>query len=98
MVTFLDDESRARRAAAGVASCAGRELRVDVFPDAGRKLDKQLKYASARGAPVVAIVGEDERARGEVSVRDLQTRSRQRSNARPPSSRQSQRPEPRSRT
>ena len=33
-----------------------------------------LKYASGRNVPVLAILGEDERARGEVAVRDLQTR------------------------
>ena len=47
---------------------------MDVFPEASRKLDKPLKYASARNVPVLAILGEDERARGEVTVRDLQTR------------------------
>ena len=45
-------------------------LRVDLYPEAD-KLGKQLKYASARAIPFVAIIGEDERARGEVAVKNL---------------------------
>src|ERR1044071_9896517 len=44
-------------------------LRVDVYPEAD-KLGKQLKYASALG---VAFVGDDERARGEVALKDMKT-------------------------
>jgi len=47
-------------------------LRVDVYPDAD-KLAKQFKYAVALGVPFVAIVGDDERAAGEVSLKDLRT-------------------------
>ena len=76
VVTFLDDESRAE--ALRFASELRRStLRVDVFPDGGRKVDKPLKYASARGARAMAIVGENERARGEISIRNLDTREQQ---------------------
>jgi histidyl-tRNA synthetase len=37
--------------------------------DAGMKA--QMKYADKRGAPCVVIQGEDERARGEVTIKDL---------------------------
>jgi len=47
-------------------------LRVDVYPEAD-KLGKQFKYASARGVPFVAIVGDDERERGEVAIKDLRS-------------------------
>jgi histidyl-tRNA synthetase len=47
-------------------------LRVDVYPEAD-KMGKQFKYASARGIGFVAIIGEDERARGEVAIKDMQT-------------------------
>jgi histidyl-tRNA synthetase len=47
-------------------------LRVDVYPEAD-KLGKQLKYASARGVPFVLVVGDDERARGEVAVKEMKT-------------------------
>ena len=73
VVTFLDDHSRgdALQLATELRSAS---LRVDVFPEASRKFEKPLKYASARGAKLMAIFGENERAKGEVSVRDLTTR------------------------
>src|SRR5262249_31760667 len=47
-------------------------LRVDVYPEAD-KLGKQFKYAGSRGVPFVAIQGDDERARGEVAVKDMRS-------------------------
>jgi histidyl-tRNA synthetase len=47
-------------------------LRVEVYPEPD-KLGKQFKYASARGVRYVAIVGDDEAARGEVAVKNLAT-------------------------
>lgn len=47
-------------------------LRVDVYPDADR-VGKQFKYAGARHVPVVAVLGDDERARGEVAIKDLRS-------------------------
>ena len=44
--------------------------RVDIYPEAD-KMGKQFKYASSRGIRFVAIIGEDERARGEVAIKDL---------------------------
>ena len=45
-------------------------LRVDLYPEAD-KLGKQFKYASARAIPFVVIIGDEERARGEVAIKDL---------------------------
>ncbi len=73
MVTFLSDDLRADALRLATELRAER-LRVEVFPEGSRKLDRSLKYASGRNVPVLAILGEDERARGEVTVRDLQTR------------------------
>ncbi|MFN2492212.1 MAG: histidine--tRNA ligase [Pyrinomonadaceae bacterium] len=50
--------------------CQG--LRVDLYPEAD-KIGKQLKYASARGIPFVAVLGDEERERGEVSIKDLRS-------------------------
>jgi histidyl-tRNA synthetase len=73
LVTFLEDDCRGDALyLATELRAAG--LRVDVFPEASRKFEKPLKYASARGAKLMAIFGENERAKGEVSVRDLTTR------------------------
>jgi histidyl-tRNA synthetase len=76
MVTFLSGELRGDALRIATELRAER-LRVEVFPEASRKLDRPLKYASGRGVPVLAILGEDERERGEVAVRDLQTRQQE---------------------
>jgi histidyl-tRNA synthetase len=73
MVTFLSDDLRSD-ALRLAAELRAERLRVEVFPEGSRKLDRALKYASGRHVPVLAILGDDERARGEVAVRDLQTR------------------------
>jgi len=71
MVTIWNDESRAD-AVALAGELRQAELRVDVYPDVDR-LGKQFKYAASRRMPFVAIVGDDERARGEVAVKDLRS-------------------------
>ncbi|MFN7916819.1 MAG: histidine--tRNA ligase [Vicinamibacterales bacterium] len=76
MVTFLSDDLRAD-ALRLASELRAERLRVEMFPEGSRKLDRSLKYASSRNAPVLAILGEDERARGEVAVRDLQTRQQE---------------------
>ena len=72
-VTFMADALRAD-ALTLASELRAETLRVDVYPDAGRRLDKALKYASGRQAQVLVILGEDEHVRGEVAVRDLHTR------------------------
>jgi histidyl-tRNA synthetase len=51
-------------------------FRVDLYPEAD-KLGKQFKYASARGIPLVAVVGDEERGRGEVSIKDMRSSEQQ---------------------
>jgi histidyl-tRNA synthetase len=50
----------------------GAGLRVDVYPEAD-KLGKQFKYAASRGVRFVVVCGDDEAARGEVTVKDMTT-------------------------
>ena len=45
-------------------------LRVELYPEAD-KLGKQFKYASARGVRLVTVVGGDERARAQVTIKDM---------------------------
>jgi histidyl-tRNA synthetase len=45
-------------------------LRVDVYPDPD-KIGKQMKYAATRGIRHVIVAGDDERARGEVGIKDM---------------------------
>jgi len=47
-------------------------LRVDLYPEAD-KMGKQFKYASSRNISYAAILGDDERARCEVAIKDLRS-------------------------
>ena len=71
MVTLFEGEppEDALRLAADLRAAG---LSVDVYPEAD-KLGKQFKYASARGARVVVVQGADERAAGEVTLKDMKT-------------------------
>jgi histidyl-tRNA synthetase len=71
LVTIWNDESLADSVALA-ADLRKSGLRVDVYPEAD-KLGKQFKYASSRHVPFVAILGDDERARGEVALKDLRS-------------------------
>ncbi len=48
-------------------------LRVDVYPVRNVKLGTQMAYASKRGVPFVAVIGEEERAKSFVSLKNMQT-------------------------
>src|SRR5262249_17063547 len=45
-------------------------IRAELYLGSG-KMGAQLKYADKRGAPCVVIQGDDEKARGEVQIKDL---------------------------
>jgi histidyl-tRNA synthetase len=51
-------------------------LRVDLYPEAD-KIGKQFKYASSREIPFVVIEGTDERARDEVTLKNMNTGEQQ---------------------
>jgi histidyl-tRNA synthetase len=71
MVTLWNDDSQ-QDALALAAALRTHGLRVDVYPEAD-KLGKQFKYASSRGIPFVTVVGDDEKAAGTVTIKDLRT-------------------------
>ena len=71
MVTVWNEESYGESIALAT-ELRTRGLRVDLYPEAD-KLAKQFKYASSRSIPFVAIVGDDERARGEVAIKDMKS-------------------------
>jgi len=71
MVTVWNEQTRSETVAlASELRKAG--LRVDIYPDADR-LSKQFKYASSVGVPIVAVLGDDERASGTVAFKDLRS-------------------------
>jgi histidyl-tRNA synthetase len=77
IIVMMEDASRAD-ALTLAAELRAERVRVDVYPEVSRKLEKPLKFATARGVPAMVILGEDERTSGEVTVRDLQTRRQER--------------------
>jgi histidyl-tRNA synthetase len=75
MVTLFEGEpvEEALKLAADLRSAG---LRVDVYPEPD-KLGKQFKYAASRGVKFVTIEGGDERARNEVTVKNMTTGDQQ---------------------
>ena len=61
----MGDHGRLRRKALDVVRFPGEEALGD------QALGKQFKLADARGVKAVVVVGPDDRARGEVVVKDL---------------------------
>ena len=56
------------------------KLRVEIYPEAlrdGKDLGKAFKYADARQARFVAVLGQDEVTRGEVKIKNLTTGDQQ---------------------
>jgi histidyl-tRNA synthetase len=53
-----------------VATLRNAGIRAELYLGAG-KMGPQLKYADKRGAPCVVIQGGDEKAKGEVQIKDL---------------------------
>jgi histidyl-tRNA synthetase len=71
MITQWSEETRAE-ALALAATLRAAGVRVDVYPEVD-KIGKQFKYASARHVPLVAVLGDEERGRGEVTIKDMRS-------------------------
>jgi histidyl-tRNA synthetase len=54
-----------------VQALRGGGIRAELYLGNPKKFGKQLEYADKRGSPCVVIQGSDERARGEVTLKDL---------------------------
>lgn len=70
VVVLVYDKSAMGEYQAMAAELRAAGVRAEVYLG-GSNVGKQLKYADRRGAPLAIICGEDERARGEVTVKDL---------------------------
>ena len=53
------------------AELRAQGIRVDVYPDRDVKLGTQISYAAKRSVPFVAFIGEDERDKGLVVLKNL---------------------------
>jgi histidyl-tRNA synthetase len=75
LVTIFDEDltSESLRLA---SELRGASLRVEVYPEplkGGKNLGKAFKYADARQARFVTVMGRDEFDRGEVKIKNLKT-------------------------
>jgi histidyl-tRNA synthetase len=72
LMIALFDESTIPEALTLAGELRAQGVRVEVYPEPD-KLGKQMKYAAARSIPFAAILGGDEIARGEVTIKNLTT-------------------------
>jgi histidyl-tRNA synthetase len=72
VLVSLFDEAGIPEALKLAAELRASDLRVEIYPEPD-KLGKQMKYAAAKMIPLAAILGGDELARDEVTLRNLQT-------------------------
>jgi histidyl-tRNA synthetase len=74
VVAALEEGAQAAAVAAAAAARAVPGLRVDLYPDVAKKMDKVFRYVDQRKARFLAILGGNEVADGTVSIREVATR------------------------
>jgi histidyl-tRNA synthetase len=77
LVVALEDGAQPAAFETAAAARLVKGLRVDLYPDVAKKLDKVFRYVDQRKAKFLAIIGGDEVAQGTVSVRDVATRTQE---------------------
>jgi histidyl-tRNA synthetase len=70
VVVTVFDKAQASSSFAMAKELRAAGLRAEAYVGTG-KMGDQFKYADKRGAAIAVIEGEDERARGEVTLKDL---------------------------
>jgi histidyl-tRNA synthetase len=70
VVVTVFDQHRIADYQAMVATLRHAGIRAELYLGAG-KFGPQMKYADRRNAPCVVIQGSDEKAKGEVTIKDL---------------------------
>jgi histidyl-tRNA synthetase len=75
VIAAMDESAQGDALAAAAKARIVRGLRVDVYPDVVRKMDKVFRYADQRKARYLGIIGGNEVAQKTVSIRDMATRT-----------------------
>jgi histidyl-tRNA synthetase len=70
VIVTVFDRARLADYQAMVARLRNARIRAELYLGSG-KMGPQLKYADKRNSPCVVIQGDDEKARGEVQIKDL---------------------------
>jgi len=71
VVVTVFDKDRLADYQSMVARLRAANIRAELYLGNPRNLSNQLKYADKRNSPCVVIQGGDEKARGEVTIKDL---------------------------
>jgi histidyl-tRNA synthetase len=71
VVVTVFDKDRLADYQGMVAKLRAANVRAELYLGNPRNLGNQLKYADRRNAPCVVIQGSDEKAKGEVTIKDL---------------------------
>jgi histidyl-tRNA synthetase len=71
VVVTVFDKDRLADYQTMVAKLRAANIRAELYLGNPRNLGNQLKYADKRNAPCVVIQGSDEKAKGEVTIKDL---------------------------
>ena len=77
VVAALDEDAQAAAMATAVEIRKAGALRVDLYPDVAKKMDRIFKYVDQRRAKFIAIIGSDEVAAGTVTVRNVATKTKE---------------------
>jgi histidyl-tRNA synthetase len=71
VVVTVFDKDRLAEYQNMVGKLRAAKIRAELYLGNPRNLGNQLKYADKRNAPCVVIQGTDEKAKGEVTIKDL---------------------------
>ena len=71
MVVTVFDRERIADYQNMVAALRNANIRAELYLGKPKNMGNQLKYADRRNSPCVIIQGSDEKARGEVQIKDL---------------------------
>lgn len=76
LVTIFSEET-VNASLKALTSLRAANIAAELFPDAHKKLDKQLKYADKVGIPYALIIGPDELQKGTVIMKNLAAKTQQ---------------------
>ena len=77
VVAALEDAGLAAAVETAAELRRAGSLRVDLYPEAAKKMDKVFKYVDQRNARFIAILGSDEVAAGTVTVRNVASKTKE---------------------
>ena len=77
VVAALDDTAQTAALDMATELRKADGLRVDLYPDVAKKMDKIFKYVDQRRSRFIAIIGTDEMAAGTVTIRNVAMKSKE---------------------